>query len=214
MDWQFITHHLTSGYIPVAAALVLYFILLHVMGKRQTIGHIIVSFVFCFYLMGILTMTGVCIGGAFSPRIVYVPFMDMIRGPIDTALNILLFVPLGFFLPILYRKYDRIGKIALVGFLVSLSVEIAQMFGAGATDINDLITNTIGACLGFVPFRLVYKAIPKSWIKQIQVDGVQCFYELLSFWLGTLLIMLTIQVRIFHVLFAANAPAGDMQEWK
>lgn len=41
MDWQFITHHLTSGYTPVASALVLYFILLHVMGKRQTIGHII-----------------------------------------------------------------------------------------------------------------------------------------------------------------------------
>ena len=133
-------------------------------------GYIIISFVFCFYLVGILTMTGVCIGGSFSPRIVYIPFVDMIRGPIDTALNILLFVPLGFLLPILYRKYDGISKIALVGFLVSLSVEIAQMFGTGTTDINDLITNTVGACLGFLLFRLVYKAIPKSWIKQIQVD--------------------------------------------
>lgn len=28
MDWQFITHHLASGYIPVSVALVLYFILL------------------------------------------------------------------------------------------------------------------------------------------------------------------------------------------
>ena len=191
---------------------VLYF--LHATGKKQTMGHIIISFVFCFYLVGILTMTGVCIGGSFSPRIVYIPFVDMIRGPIDTALNILLFVPLGFLLPILYRKYDGISKIALVGFLVSLSVEIAQMFGTGTTDINDLITNTVGACLGFLLFRLVYKAIPKSWIKQIQVDGVQCYYELLFFWIGSLLIMLTIQVRIFHALFAANVPAGDMQEWK
>lgn len=95
-----------------------------------------------------------------------------------------------------------------------MSVEIAQMFGTGATDINDLITNTVGACLGFLLFRLVYKAIPKSWIKQIQVDGVQCYYELQFFWIGSLLIMLTIQVRIFHALFAANVPAGDMQEWK
>lgn len=214
MDWQFVTHHLVSGYIPVAVALVLYFIFLHATGKKQTMGYIIISFVFCFYLVGILTMTGVCIGGSFSPRIVYIPFVDMIRGPIDTALNILLFVPLGFLLPILYRKYDGISKIALVGFLVSLSVEIAQMFGTGTTDINDLITNTVGACLGFLLFRLVYKAIPKSWIKQIQVDGVQCYYELLFFWIGSLLIMLTIQVRIFHALFAANVPAGDMQEWK
>ena len=40
MDWQFITHHLTSGYTPVASALVLYFIILYVMGKRQTIDRI------------------------------------------------------------------------------------------------------------------------------------------------------------------------------
>ena len=85
MDWQFITHHLTSGYIPVAAALVLYFILLHVMGKRQTIGHIIVSFVFCFYLMGILTMTGVWWLRPFSPVFEWVPFVDMVRGPIQTV---------------------------------------------------------------------------------------------------------------------------------
>lgn len=214
MDWQFVTHHLVSGYIPVMVALVLYYILLFVMGKKQTMSHIIVSFVFCFYLVGILTMTGVCIGGSFAPRIVYVPFVDMIRGPIDTVLNIFLFVPLGFMLPILYRKYDRIGKIALVALLVSLSVEIAQMFGTGATDINDLITNTVGACLGFVLFRVVCKVIPKSWIKQTQVDGAQCYYEMLFFWVGTVLIMLTIQLRIFHTLFATNVPAGDMQEWK
>ena len=214
MDWQFVIHHLVSGYIPVVVALVLYFILLFVMGKKQTMGHIIVSFVFCFYLVGILAMTGVCIGGSFAPRIVYLPFVDMIRGPVDTVLNIFLFVPLSFMLPILYRKYYRIGKIALVAFLVSLSVEIAQMFGTGATDINDLITNTVGACLGFVAFKLVYKVIPKSWIKQTQVDGVQCYYEMLFFWGGIVLIMLTIQIRFFHALFTANVPAGDMQEWK
>lgn len=177
-------------------------------------GHIIVSFVFCFYLVGISTLTGVCIGGSFAPRIVYVPFVNMIRRPLDTVLNAFLFVPLGLMLPILYKKHNRIGKIALVAFLVSLSVEIAQMFGTGATDINDLITNTVGACLGFVIFRLIYKVIPKSWIKQTQVDGVQCYYEMLFFWIRTVLIMLTIQLGIFHALFAANVPAGDMQEWK
>lgn len=76
MDWGFITHHLVSGYIPVVVALVVYFILMHVIGKKQTVAHIIVSF-FCFYLVGILTMTGICIGGAFSPRFVYIPFKEM-----------------------------------------------------------------------------------------------------------------------------------------
>ena len=213
MDLRFITHHLFSGYIPVMAALALYYFLLLVMGKKQTLGHIIVSFVFCLYLVGILTMTGVCMGDSFSPRIVYIPFVDMIRGPIDTALNILLFVPLGFFVPILYAKYDTIGKIALAGLLFSLSVEIAQMFGTGATDINDLITNTAGTCLGFGVYRLAYKVIPKSWIKRVRVDGSQCYYELLLFWFGSLLIMLTVQIRLFHAIFSAKITGGEMQEW-
>ena len=214
MDWRFVTRHLISGFIPAAVALVLYFVILWAAKKKQAIGHIIVSFLLCFYLIGILTMTGVCLKGAFAPRIVYIPFVDMIRGPVDTVLNILLFVPLGIFLPLLYDKFDRIGKIAFIGFLISLSVEIAQMFGYGATDINDLIANTIGACIGYGIYKLLYKAIPESWMKQIKVKGSQCYYELLVFWIGSLLIMLTIQVSIFHALFSAGVPAGEMQAWK
>jgi len=41
---------------------------------------------------------------AFDPRIVYVPFVDMIRGPVDTMLNVILFIPLGILLPLLYNK--------------------------------------------------------------------------------------------------------------
>ena len=202
MDLEFITHHLVSGYIPVMGALATYFVLLYVIGKKQTKGHIILSFVFCFYLIGILAVTGIAIGGSFSPKIAYIPFVDMIRSPIFTILNILLFIPLGFFLPLLYKKYDRIGKIALVGLLVSLSVEIAQMFDFGTTDIDDLITNTLGTCLGFGLYKLWHRAIPKSRIKQIQVDGAQSYYELLFFWIGSLIIMLTVQIHIYQILFA------------
>ena len=214
MDWGFITHHLISGYIPVIAALLLYFIVLSLIGKKQSIARIIVSYVFCLYLVGILTMTGVCIRGSFSPRIVYIPFVDMVRGPVDTVLNILLFIPLGFFLPLLYEKYNNISKIAFAAVLISLSVEIAQMFGTGATDINDLITNTIGACLGYGIYKLFYRVIPKSWIKKIQVKGSQCYYELLLFWAGTLLIMMTVQVYIFHALYTVCLADGEMQVWK
>ena len=52
-----------------------------------------------------------------------------------------------------------------------------------------------------------------SCIKQIRVEGAQCYYELLLFWIGSLLIMLTIQIRIFHALFAAKATGGEIQEW-
>ena len=57
MDWELSIKHMISGFIPVAAVLALYFLLL--MRKRQKIGHLVLSCVFCFYLTGILTMTGI-----------------------------------------------------------------------------------------------------------------------------------------------------------
>ena len=98
-------------------------------------------------------MTGIGKMKPFLPNIVLTPFPDII----DTILNVVLFLPLGFFLPLLYQKYNSISNVALTGFF-SLFVEIMQMFGRGATDINDLMTNTIGSCLGYFktnPKRIV-----------------------------------------------------------
>ncbi|MBQ6274928.1 MAG: VanZ family protein [Oscillospiraceae bacterium] len=201
MDLQFVTRHLVSGYIPVAAALTIFFAVCRVFGKKQTGAHIAASFVFCFYLVGILTMTGVCIKGSFSPRIAWIPFVDMIRGPVDTVLNVFLFIPLGFFLPVMYGKFDRVGMVAAIGFLVSLSVELAQMFDSGTTDINDLITNTVGACLGYGVFWAVHRAFPNGWVKRIREEGSWCYVELLFFWISAVVIMITIQITIFHTLF-------------
>ena len=58
---------------------------LYIKGKKQTFPHIILSFVFCFYLFGILTMTGVWWLRPFSPVFEWVPFVDMVRGPIQTV---------------------------------------------------------------------------------------------------------------------------------
>lgn len=204
MDFEFIMYHFLSGCIPVFLAVAIYFAILYVVEKKQIKWHIILSFVFCFYLTGVLAATGIAIKGSFAPRIVYIPFVDMIRGPIETFLNVILFIPLGFFLPFLYKKYNRLANIVLAGFLISLSIELVQMFDIGTTDINDLIANTLGTCLGFSIYKTFKKAVPESWINQTQVDGFQCYYELLFFWIGSLVIMLTAQRYIFNILFAAK----------
>lgn len=201
MDWELCSQHLTSGYIPVAVALVLYFVLARILKKQHHVGHIFISVVFTFYLVGILTMTGIWYRGAFSPRIVYVPFIDMIRGPIDTILNVFLFIPLGLFLPLLYDKFDRGGKVLLAGFLISLSVEIIQMFGCGATDINDLITNTIGSCAGYGVFKVLEKCISEKWIGVFRISGKNGYAELIGYWIGTVIMMLTVQPLLFRSVF-------------
>lgn len=70
--------------------------------------------------------------------------------------------PVGIFLPLLYKKYHHMKTVALTGFLFSLAVEIVQMFGWGSSDINDLMTNTAGACIGFLVYCLLSRILPAN----------------------------------------------------
>lgn len=190
-----------SGYIFVVPGIIFYSFYLKKCGKKQTLLRSATVFVFCYYLTGILTMTGIGKLHAFSPKITFIPFLSMISGPIDTLLNLILFFPLGFFLPLLYKKYNRIRNVALTGFLFSLSIELVQMFGRGATDINDLITNTLGACLGFFFYKWLSKLAPKEWRRKFQANKANDGIEVLIFTAYAFVIMVTIQPLVIHSLF-------------
>ncbi len=190
-----------SGYIFVVPGIILYSWCLKKSKKTQTPIHIATVFVFCYYLVGVLTMTGIGKLKTFSPNIVLIPFLDMISGPTDTILNIILFFPLGFFLSLLYKKYNRISNVALTGFLFSLSIEIVQMFGRGATDINDLITNTVGAILGYFIYKSLSKLTRKELHRSFKANKINDGIEVLLFIAYSLVIMVTIQPLIISSLF-------------
>ena len=64
--------------------------------------------------------------------------------------NILLFLPLAFFLIRLF-KIQEIKTILLIGFLLSLWIEITQyLFILGVSDIDDILLNVLGTYLGFL----------------------------------------------------------------
>ena len=65
-------------------------------------------------------------------------------------LNVILFVPLGFLLPVLWQNFRRMGACGAFGLGLSLAIELMQMLTFRATDVNDLITNTAGTLLGFL----------------------------------------------------------------
>lgn len=191
-----------SGYVFIVPFLILYFLYLKKTGRKQSILHITAVFLFCYYLFGILTVTGIGYTStiSFHPNISLIPFIDMISGPIDTMLNIVLFVPFGFFLPLLYKKCHHIKTVVLTCFLFSLSVEIVQMFGWGSTDINDLITNTVGACLGYVVYYLVSKILPNTMKKQFQSTNANAMLEVLLYAIYTFAVMITVQPWVIHSL--------------
>ncbi|MGT2785834.1 VanZ family protein [Streptococcus merionis] len=189
------------GYIFVIPILFLYFIFLKKNGKEQTVVHIIFSFIFCYYLIGILTVTGIGKSLGFSPKFELIPFKGMISAPTDAILNIILFIPLGFFLPILYRNFNHIKKIVLVALSVSLSVELFQMFGRGATDINDLITNTVGACIGYTVYKILFKFMKQELKSSFFSIGINEYLEVFFYWVCLFILMITIQPFIIYWLF-------------
>ncbi|WP_153976549.1 VanZ family protein [Paenibacillus xylanilyticus] len=85
-------------------------------------------------------------------------------------LNIVLFMPLGFLLPLLKPSVDSIRKAASAGLMLSFTIEILQLviritLGNGrSTDINDLIANTAGSVLGFVILGLLIRLIGQNLI--------------------------------------------------
>ena len=190
----------TPEYVFMVPVFVLYFLWLKKLGRTQSFLHTAAVFVFGYYLFGLLTVTGIGFTSTmtFRPNISWTPFIGMITGPIDTILNIILFVPLGFFLPLLYKKYHHMKTVALTGFLFSLAVEIVQMFGWGSSDINDLMTNTAGACIGFLVYCLLSRILPANLKKQLQSSRVNAVAEVLLFAICTFAIMVTAQTWFVH----------------
>lgn len=82
-----------------------------------------------------------------------IPLIPMLSDLGNTVLNIFLFLPLGFLIPVLWKKFRNPGSALLFLFGASLFIELAQIFTYRATDINDLIANTLGGFLGYLLAR-------------------------------------------------------------
>lgn len=85
-----------------------------------------------------------------NPIINWIPFNDFSVSNIwGMGLNIAMFIPFGGFLPIYFKYFRKVQTTVLAGFLMSLSIEILQLFTFRATDVDDLIMNMIGAFAGY-----------------------------------------------------------------
>ena len=84
---------------------------------------------------------------------------DLIRhATVNLAGNVLMFVPMGWFMPRIFRKYRWLIRFVFgaAGFICL--VEIAQyVTGLGVCDVDDLILNGIGMFLGYGFWRLTRK---------------------------------------------------------
>lgn len=77
----------------------------------------------------------------------FIPFSS--EGFLTYLLNIVMLMPFGFLVPFIWREYRNFGKVFLAGFGFSLLIEVIQIFSRRLSDIDDLMMNTLGACVGY-----------------------------------------------------------------
>ena len=78
--------------------------------------------------------------------------------------NILVFMPYGFFIPMLFKKINTYVKFLVFILLIVILIEISQFFTmSGSFDIDDIMLNVIGASIAYGIYRipLIKKIIHK-----------------------------------------------------
>ena len=140
-------------------------------GIPVTKYHTIIVFIVLAYIIGVYHFTGIgTIHDAFlyqlqihPEQLNYIPFSQNVHFT-SYVLNIILFVPLGFLVPVVWKKMDHLINTIGVGLIFTLFIELTQLLNHRITDIDDIILNVLGTIIGFVFFRVVDK-ITKSKFK-------------------------------------------------
>lgn len=161
----------------ILISLVIVIIIMYISCKKTKLSSIykIGITLLCITMVIVFSLTGVSPISGFNTNInihdiQFIPFagiIEMIKGGItfhsmiNILGNIIMFMPIGFLAPILFNKLDNLKSIAILGFCISLFIEFTQLFLTRATDIDDLILNTLGTILGYLVFSSLKKSIPE-----------------------------------------------------
>ncbi|MBU3136201.1 VanZ family protein [Clostridium gasigenes] len=74
--------------------------------------------------------------------------------------NIIIFIPLGYLLPLIFKKAKNILPVACMAFVFSLVLESLQyVLAIGSSDIDDIILNTLGGVIGYLCYKIVAKVL-------------------------------------------------------
>ncbi len=132
--------------------------------------------IFLLYCAFVIIITILMRRGTVTKTVNMIPF-DHVKKAVTTGemksldgdiLNIVLFIPFGFFLSkINDRVFNRAIYAFILGFAASTAIETIQLvFHLGYCDINDVIANSLGAGIGYWISRIGQK-------KEQKKDGLE-----------------------------------------
>lgn len=143
--------------------------------KRFTSGTLIWFIVFICYLVVVFGATMLSRGNWYGSDKIHSLFYSYkeawnsfaLREWRNIILNILIFVPFGFLLPVGLKWFRNFWKTYFAGFILTLVIEISQLlFKRGIFELDDLLNNTIGSMIGYGCFAIVM--LIASYIKKEQ----------------------------------------------
>lgn len=140
-------------------ALVFAWIFLACRGERSVRRFCLIS-LFTVYLCEMFNVVGIPAIPYFrwSPSVNLIPFGDEknCRFFFQIGMNAVMFLPFGFLLPVLWKSCRSWKVTTLAGFAVSAMIELMQLFCFRATDVDDLLMNTLGSYLGYLLARAIF----------------------------------------------------------
>lgn len=138
----------------------------------QSKGRTIRYYLFAVYLCAVFAVVGLpdILYIRYEPHFNFVPFAYMFSDFTSSFLNVILFVPMGIFLPLLWKDFRPFWKTLLFGFAASFFIELLQIFTFRASDINDLMTNSVGTVIGWFLSRLFLHLFPSINPKSCRKD--------------------------------------------
>ncbi|MFC0561516.1 VanZ family protein [Halalkalibacter alkalisediminis] len=76
----------------------------------------------------------------------------------NTIGNVLIFIPLGIFLTILFKKFNTLSKMVICTLIISFTIELLQFtLRVGQFDIDDILLNTLGSVIGYLIINAIIK---------------------------------------------------------
>ena len=165
-----------GGIAVLLALLFLYWIYKKVFcGKKPfTIRQIICAGLFCCWLILVLGLTTLSRGSNFTGSF----NIDFLSGYISAwnnwsvselqliLFNILMFAPLGFLLPLFWKKAENLWVTLAVSFCLTAAIEILQFLtGTGIFELDDLFHNLLGSLFGYFCVMAILTSIHEKRVR-------------------------------------------------
>lgn len=83
----------------------------------------------------------------------------------NIILNILMLIPFGLLLPVVFKLYNSFWKVSITGLFFSITIEIVQFISEkGIVEADDILNNTIGTMIGYGFYVLVLYITKRVYI--------------------------------------------------